>query len=239
LSKQDIVHNLDTIISENGADIMITERASDGDIQELVEVLELYFSKSRNMAKGTRQPMAMVPLGSLIGQRNKLQSLVGGQSTQTAPQQDPFVDAQNLNPNLDLESAVTGPTLPAGSNTEMLGPDTGLEVPVAQGPSNPIFNAVDEQAAQVQLPVYRDQAEEALLKAYRNRDADQYGRTLITPTTIEFLRQFTSQSIDHKPRHKLDFNITKLDPPSGTPTTASFNLTRKEVPKRQKRNIAV
>jgi hypothetical protein len=115
LTSSEITFYIDIIIKEHGPDILIESRKSD-DKQELVEVMELYFCLQRNMAKGSRAPMAMIPISTLIKERDRL---AGVQSqTATAPGTDNPTDPV-FNPQPVVNQTVV-PITPSEANAAVL-----------------------------------------------------------------------------------------------------------------------
>lgn len=86
LSTSEANEMMDHIIKANGDKILVSKRQSNGNKEELKVLLQLHFCLERNLARGQRQKMALVPLSSLIDLRNTAAQTV----------QDPFVEAANM-----------------------------------------------------------------------------------------------------------------------------------------------
>lgn len=55
------------IVFVEGHNILVDRIYSDGDVDELIEIMELHFSLRRNMSRGTRIPTAGISLDDLLG----------------------------------------------------------------------------------------------------------------------------------------------------------------------------
>lgn len=62
---QERVQMMDSIIAKYGTDIMVFSRKSDT-VDELHELLQLMFCRMRNMQRGSRTPMAVMPVSQLV-----------------------------------------------------------------------------------------------------------------------------------------------------------------------------
>lgn len=103
LSKSEVNEMMDNVISASGQKILVSKRLSDGNKEELRVLLQLHFCVLRNLQRGPRQKMAMVPLSSLVDLAGSAKS---NQLTQTQSQ-DPFVEAANMptQPQLNTTSS--------------------------------------------------------------------------------------------------------------------------------------
>jgi len=94
IPKDEVASIIDLVVDSKGPEILVSKRKSDGDIQELVEVLELHFCSMRLLAMGGRAPMAMIPLGTLIKERG----ILAGTNSQPSDQQDQPVQQPQSGP---------------------------------------------------------------------------------------------------------------------------------------------
>jgi len=84
LSKQEIIKNIDSIISENGKDLFIYSRKSDT-LDELHECTQLLFCKLRNLQRGPRSKQALVPVSSLVNLYSKVNSQLSKTDSDNLP----------------------------------------------------------------------------------------------------------------------------------------------------------
>lgn len=83
ISSEEIKSILDLVIGTYGSLFLVAKRKSEGDIQELVEVLELHFSANRLMAKGGRESRALMSISDLMKLTTGADT--GADSTGTSP----------------------------------------------------------------------------------------------------------------------------------------------------------
>ncbi len=174
---------IDGIISSNGPKILVSKRKSEGDTQELVEILELHFSLERNMAKGSRSQQAMVSIGSLIKERDRLAGV-----------------------NVNVSVAPGGPDSGAGSQS---GPgDLGVFDQVDED-GNPIKQDPTQVQAQAQVqgqepgadPEQKqftlDQAKENIIEKWRERPYVN-GKPIVTKPIDSLIKQMTFEVANKK-----------------------------------------
>ncbi len=70
-NSDDIITGIDSIIDRFGSELFVYERKSES-LEEFHELIQLQFCLLRNLQRGTRTKMAMVPISSLTGFANKL-----------------------------------------------------------------------------------------------------------------------------------------------------------------------
>ncbi len=174
LSREEINQGIDGIIGVNGPKIMIPKRLRDGDHEEYKEVVELHFCLERHMSKGTRAPMAIIPLA-------KLEALRAGLNQQSASS-PPASGPPATSPQAVTDSGQPTPN-PMGldqGGASLLGPQRGIETlspphPGDSGtgltPGPPLDNN--------QIQVTPNQADERLDLAIRNRTRDWNGKPII------------------------------------------------------------
>jgi hypothetical protein len=80
------------IVFNYGPDILVSGVKTEGSIDELVEILELFFSLRRNMARGPRVPIVGIPLDQLLG-LSKPEEVA---PVETQNISDPFVEAATM-----------------------------------------------------------------------------------------------------------------------------------------------
>lgn len=170
LKKAEINDLLDLLIAKHSGDILVLKRKSNGDIQELVEVVELYFSSKRLMAMGSRQPMAMVPLGTLFKERG---ILAGG----APPPQDP--------------GAINQPSSGPGD----LGPFDVLDQQTQAQQTAPQPVVPESLTGKVVIP--EDEATQKLVDAWDNRKVID-GQPIETPVTEQVKEQMLKHAAEAK-----------------------------------------
>jgi hypothetical protein len=187
IGKEQVIKMLDPLIALRGPDLLVSERKSDGDIQELVEVLELHFCWQRLLALGPRAPMAMVPLGSLIKERNLI---AGVPEPQT---------------NVQGELA-TQPHSGPGD----LGVFDVIDQQAAQAQAQPLA-AQQVPGDTARFPISLPEAQEKVVEAWRSRKYVN-GKPMTNSVTESMDKQFITQAIEKETPRPQAYDVCKLDP---------------------------
>lgn len=87
ISKSELVAFMDALIMEYGNRILVEDRKTETK-EEFHEIIQMVYCVMRNLQRGTRAPMAMVPVSSLMGFAKKLQ--------EPAPPAPPINEEDNL-----------------------------------------------------------------------------------------------------------------------------------------------
>ena len=160
MSSDEIGFAIDNIISAYKEQLFIKQRQSTT-LEELHELMQLQFCILRNLQRGTRAKMAMVPVSSLVNFASKLAPQQQQQPVQ--PGEAPFMEAGDM---------------------------VGSQPPTEQAPVQP----EPPQSVQVQVPTTQREAIENIIKTYRGKNTDPFGKPIIIPS----LRNDTKHHIQYK-----------------------------------------
>jgi hypothetical protein len=211
LSKEEINGIIDATIAKNGPDILVYRRKSDGDIQELIEVLELQFSLHRLLAKGPRFKMGIINLGQL---EEAIKATGGSTGIGTGTSDTPVGTGDDLSAfaSADGAGAGTGVGATAAITTNPFAAGANTDTTTSTSAANDTINAdvttagANNRRKEI-LGVQRMIEENKLVEQYRNRIYYDVGHPINNPYVLAASSDHHRRNLERKTPVALPKNI--------------------------------
>lgn len=198
MSSQIIMAMCKSIVNKNGADILVDKVLSNGDIQELIELIELQFHLNK-VGSGLQGIFKLGQLENIL----KGSGMAGAVNNGVDSNIDGAIDKGNMPIDKGNMPIVQNPF----SNGAVQNTESGA-------------NGLDKEQRLVQ----KNLLESKMISEYRNRDRDDANKPITTEIVEQFVIQERQQQSQMKPAYATDFYELTKGYAIAQPVSADINF---------------